>query len=351
MARILFGVHGTGQGHAIRALTVARHYGEHDFLFVCHDDAARLIRPEFNLFECPNPVTVIGDHRVQPLTTALRTARVLASAPRLERDLVSVAEAFRPDVVITDYELFTARVARRLHLPCLSLDNQHALTIGRIDPPFSQIPNRLTTELIIRSLFSSPDQYLVTCFFNAMPAAASSCVRWTPPLLRNAILKSHAEPGEHVLAYQGYATFPGFLETLKALGRPVRVYGMGARPDDGLITFRSHDEDGLAADLASSAYVICGGGHTLISEALYLGKPVAVIPVSGAYEQLVNGLQIERCGYGAWTNRRGFTLGFLRRFEQRLDAYRDAIAANEFAGNQAVFAAIDDFIAGRWRCG
>ena len=44
MAKILYGVHGTLHGHAMRALTIARHFSEHEFLFVTHDRGTAVLK-------------------------------------------------------------------------------------------------------------------------------------------------------------------------------------------------------------------------------------------------------------------------------------------------------------------
>ena len=44
MARILYGVHGSQHGHAIRALTLARRFSEHEFLFVTSEEAAEMAK-------------------------------------------------------------------------------------------------------------------------------------------------------------------------------------------------------------------------------------------------------------------------------------------------------------------
>ena len=54
MARILYGVHGTGHGHAMRALTIARRLRSHDFLFVAADDAPSVLEGEFPVRRIPN---------------------------------------------------------------------------------------------------------------------------------------------------------------------------------------------------------------------------------------------------------------------------------------------------------
>lgn len=349
MARILFGVHGTGRGHAMRAITVANHYPAHEFLFVSHGEAARLLRSHYRVLECPNPVTPIRAHRVQTLSAITLSGRTLAARSHWTREVRKAAEEFKPDVAFTDYEYFVPRVARAMGLPSVSLGNEHLIVRGRIDVPIGQFASWLGLSLAVRFLFSAAEQYVVSCFFDVPLRKSSVWYRWTPPILRKEVLALRAEAGEHVVAYQGYSTFPGFIDNLAMLDRPVRVYGMGRRPDHGRLSFKDFREQAFLEDLATCAYVVCGGGHTLISEALHLGKPVFSIPVHGMFEQFLNATYVERCGYGRRASTASFSIAGLKKFEKRLDSYRHRIHERSFCGNEAVFAALDDFISGRWR--
>lgn len=347
MANILYGVHGTGHGHAIRALTVARHYPEHRFLFVSHLDGARLLRPHFPVVECANPVTPIRHHRVHA-SALWTTARHLACGPHWLRVVRDAAEKFRPDVAISDYEFFVPLVARAKRIPCLSLDNQHALTLGRPNVPFRDWCSWGITATSVRCLFSFAPAYLVCCFFHP-PAKSRPHVRWAPPLLRDELLRRRPRTGEFALAYQGYSTFPGFTRHLRALGRPVRIYGVESAGTDGPLTYKARNEQEFLDDLADCAYVVCGGGHTLISEALWCGKPVLSIPIHGAYEQQLNAAQVARAGYGQAVSPADFTVSRLRDFEQKRDQYAAQIRRGYRAEQTEIYAALDDFIAGRWR--
>ncbi len=349
MARVLYGVHGTARGHAIRALTVARHYSMHDFLFVCHGEAARLLGGQFRVFECPNPVTPVSGHRVEVGAAVLRAACTLAAAPHWTRTVRRAAEGFHADVAISDYEFFVPRVARALGVPSLSLCNEHAMTMGRMAFPLAQTANWAGTALSVRLLFSAADQYIIPTFYRVEPRVPRAWVRWVPPLLRDEVVGLEPRTGDHVVAYQGHPTFTRFVEVLEQIGRPVHVYGMDGRDGGGRVSFRRFDERAFLEDLASCAYVICGSGHTVISEALYLGKPVLALPVHGLFEQYLSAFYLDRCGYGMHSSPATFSLDEVRAFEGALDEYRDRLRGHDFCGNPAIFAAIDDFIAGRWR--
>ena len=53
--------------------------------------------------------------------------------------------------------------------------------------------------------------------------------------------------------------------------------------------------------------MVTGGGFSLLSEAVYLGKPMLSVPLHGQFEQLMNARYLEREGYGicAADRRRG----------------------------------------------
>jgi uncharacterized protein (TIGR00661 family) len=349
MARILYGVHATGRGHAMRALTVARGHPQHEFLFVSHGEPARMLGREFRVFKCPGIVTPVSRHRVQLASVVTRNVPTLAACAHWVRAVRRAAEDFKPDAALTDLEMFVPHVARRLGLPSLSVGNDHMATIGRIALPPAELLNWAGTATSIRILFSTADQYLIPCFYDVPLRRTGASARRVPPLLRDEVIAMQPARGDHVVAYQGHQTLPRFIEVLEKMGRPVHVYGMGRGAARGNLSFMEFDERAFLADLASCAYVICGGSHTLISEALHLGKPVLAMPVVGMFEQHLNSLYLERCGYGMQSRLRRFSLAEVEAFEQRLDGYRGKIGEGGFCGNAAAFAALHEFMSGRWR--
>jgi uncharacterized protein (TIGR00661 family) len=343
MARILYGVHGTGHGHAVRALTVARHYPEHEFLFVSHGEGAAALRPEFPLVECPNPETPVRSHRVAVGELARRDLHLWLRRGEVKQRIREVVERFQPEAAITDYEFFVPRACREAGIPCLSLDNQHVIIFCHNAVPLRHFPSLIATSFAIRFLFTQASHYVVTRFFRA-PLKSGARAWIVPPLLRKEVQDLNASEGEHILAYQGYQTFPAFLPFLQDIQRPVMVYGLGQGGSKGNLQFKAPSEEEFAADLASCQYVVCGGGHTLISEALYLGKPLLVFPIRGAFEQLLNAHYVEKLGYGRSVSGFRRDPAIIREFEARLDAYRATIRGGRFLGNPEIYRLVDGFI-------
>ncbi len=343
MARIIYGVHGTGHGHAIRALTVARHFAEHEFLFLSHGAGAAILRPEFTVRESPCLVTVVRRHKVEAIATAYQNLLVLRQSRSIGRRLRETIDRFQPDLALTDYDFFLPRVSRRLGLPCLSLDHQHIISVGRHPVPWRQVPDYLLTKGIIDLLFSEADVFLASSFFRP-PEPTSTKMRVVPPLLREQVIASQREVGSHVVAYQGYETFQRFFPLLQTIPRPVMVYGFNQEGRQGNLHFKKNSETGFLHDLASCSYLICGGSHTLLSEALYLGKPVLSFPIKSAFEQYLNAFYLERLGFGRKLLDQNPSPAIIPAFENNLEHFQKNISPGHFCGNQEIFDLISYFI-------
>jgi uncharacterized protein (TIGR00661 family) len=343
MARILYGVHGTGHGHAMQALSVARHFTEHEFLFVSHSHGAALLGAEFPVVDCPNPETPIRGHRVALAATAWSSFRAKLQTGPLQRRLLQVLDRFQPDVLMTDYEYFVPRVARQVGMPCLSLDHQHVITWCRHPIPWAHYPSYLATSWAVSRMFTRASDYIVISFFRP-PFRPGIKGRVLPPLLRESLLQHQSRDGDHVVAYQGYTTFKRFLPFLRAIPSKVMVYGFNSTGTDGNLEFKKNSEPGFLDDLASCRYVVCGGSMTLLSEALHYGKPVISFPIKGAFEQFINAFYLERLGYGRYFTRFHPSPEVIPAFEAKLPDFRRNIGRENFYGNPEIYTRVAQFI-------
>ncbi len=90
--------------------------------------------------------------------------------------------------------------------------------------------------------------------------------------------------------------------------------------------------------------MICGGGHTLMSESLYYGKPVLSLPLQTAIEQCANAMFLERNGWGLHRSMDDLGPGLVPEFESRVEEYRTNVGRANFRGNEEVFALVEGFI-------
>ncbi|MBI4644644.1 MAG: hypothetical protein HY743_13170 [Deltaproteobacteria bacterium] len=343
MAKILYAVHGTAHGHAIRALTIARRFPEHEFLFVSHEAGPAILQKEYPVVDVPSLGTVFTRHRVDTLATLKLNFPVWWDRKALLRRVLDLMEDFQPDAVISDYEYFLPRACRQIGVPCLSVDHQHVITASRHPLPWGEYPSYLATSLAVRLLFSRATDYLVISFFQP-PVKPGLRVKILPPLLRDTVLALEPRDGDHVLVYQSYITdFRKFLAFVEALERPVIVYGVKKEGREGNLLFKKKSEEGFLDDLATCAYVVCGGGHSMISEALYYGKPVISFPIKGAFEQFLNAFYIDRLGYGRYFTGPSLEPKIIPEFESRLEEFRHRIRNTNFCGNAEIFRQVEYF--------
>ncbi|MEW6667953.1 MAG: glycosyltransferase family protein [Thermodesulfobacteriota bacterium] len=339
MARIVYGVMGDSLGHVSRARAVAQEMPEHDYLFVGGGAVSGLERDGHRVIPAPVLGTHIGASRVRVLATIAGAMSALPQVlPVIDR-LAGLMDGYRPDLIVSDYEFFTQMAALRLKRPCVSLDNQHMLTLCRYEPPPGHRLSRLMTLLLIRTLYSRASLYLVTSF-HALPAKDPEKTRVLPPVLRQRVGRYPVSQGDHGVIYLRGGPSSGLLEALRSRRSSYVVYGFGDRLPEGNLIFRAFSDEAFLKDLASCRYVLCNGGHSTISEALYYGKPVFCTPVGLFYEQLVNAHLLFTAGYGDyWEGGPGWE-GTISRFENRLEEYTARIRDRDFWGNKAVAEAL-----------
>lgn len=321
---------------------MARHFTEHEFLFITHGDGARVIGAEFEVVEIINPETPVVNHQVNAWGALVSNIRVRRQSGRHMARLNEIAASFRPDLTLTDYEYFVPKLAGQHGLPCLSLDHQHVVTATRCEFPLLQFPAYLATSLAVKRYFSRADFFIATSFYQP-PLKKGDHTVLTPPLLRNKVLEIHPGEGDHVLAYHGYQTFNQFFDFLKQVPGKVIVYGSNTCRVDQNLQYKRNAESEFLEDLATCRYVICGAGHTLISEALFLGKPLLVFPIKGAFEQFLNAYYLQMLGYGRFCTDFRPSPQLIRDFEADTERYRFQIRKGTFAGNDEVFDHLDHY--------
>lgn len=345
MARILYGIHGTGHGHAMRGLTIARRLGRHEFLFIANDDAPQVFGQEFPVRRLPNLGTVFKNYQVDLPATIQRAVPLLWHRERYIRQTLDIINEFKPDICMTDLEYFVPRAAERAGIPCLTLDHQHIITCCRHDLPADMRWDYWLQGLTPRYLFRPTEANIIVAFYHP-PVLPQFNARVVPPLLRTQVLNLRPRDDGHVLVYQSNSTHRRLIEFLqKATTRTCYVFGYDRTEGrDGNVVFMKKSEQGFLDLLEGCAYVIQGGGHTLMTESLHCGKPILTMPIRAMVEQRFNALYVEQLGYGMQADMATLEPSLLRRFEDRLPEFRANIGQGRFCGNEGVFGMVDYFI-------
>lgn len=343
--RILYAVCGEGMGHAIRSGVILENLVQnYEVVIFASDRAYTYLKgkfPQVHRIEGFN--TVYSDNTVDNKQTFLRNIKDLPKDLKNNlRLMYSVAKSFKPRIIISDFEFYSNLLAKILRSPLISIDNMHVITQAEIDVPRKYLSDRLRAEGVVRSFIQMPTRYLITSFFFP-PLKNPDKAKYFPPVLRREIMNLKPSQEEHILVYQTSDSNKALIDLLKDMDDDFIIYGFHKKLKDDNLQFKTFNEDDFFHDLASCRAIITNGGFSLISEALYLGKPILSIPVKKQFEQVLNAIYLERMGFGEFHENIG--PGDVDNFLSQLDKYRDNIKTKfRHDGNRGILEELERII-------
>lgn len=343
MANILYGVNGEGSGHSTRAREVITHLEAHGHRVhvASFDRGFRNLKGDFDVTEIDGLRLTYVHNRVRYGKTVLRNLTHLPQTARKVRALGHIAEDWSLHLVITDFEPISCHVGHKLGLPVIAIDNQHLLTDTEISYPREYRKEAAAAKLVTRVMTPRVDAYLVISFFTA-PVKKNRRTFLFPPILRQEVLQTRPTDGDFVLVYVTSAA-DELASLLKTVRQRFVCYGFDREGIDGNLDFRKPSLDTFLRDLSGCRAIIANAGFSLISEALYLGKPYLAWPVKRQFEQVFNAYYIGKMGYGAyWDN---LNKERVESFLFNLDTYRQNLANYSRQDNSALLAKLDGLIA------
>jgi uncharacterized protein (TIGR00661 family) len=344
MANILYGVNGEGSGHSSRAREVMVHLEAkgHRVHVASFDRGLRNLKDDFEVTEIGGLRLAYVHNRVRYGKTVLRNLMQVPQAARSIRALERKAESWNLDLVITDFEPISCHVGRKMGLPIIAIDNQHLLTDTEITYPREYRREAAATKLVTRMMTPHADAYLVISFFTPKIKPRKRKTFLFPPILRAEILHAKATEGDFVLVYVTSAA-QELADVLRNVRQRFICYGFNREGREGNLEFRKPSLDGFLRDLCNCRAIVANAGFSLISEALYLGKPYLAWPVKRQFEQVFNAFYIGEMGYGAYWE--DLNKERVESFLFNLDEYRKNLADYPRADNSAILAKFDELIA------
>jgi uncharacterized protein (TIGR00661 family) len=349
---ILYGVVGEGMGHATRSKVVITHLQArgHKVKIVVSGRAHAFLRRSFADVEEIAGLTMIYEQnavkRGRTVLNFLKELPLWGGWAENFETMTRIRQAFDADCVISDFESFAYLYGMQHELPVISIDNMQVLARCELDvdiPEEHRVDYRIA-QGIVRAKLPGCLHYLITSFF--FPKVRKARTSLYPPLLRDDILaaKARASRGEHLLVYQTSDSYAELLPVLERLDVPCKVYGLGRDEQRGQLELKSFSEAGFVEDLATCRGVIAGGGFSLLSEAVYLGKPILSVPIRKQFEQLLNALYVQKLGYGTYAEH--LTERDIAAFLEREPDYARAVGAFRQDGNRELLGAVDRLLAG-----
>lgn len=344
--KILYGVVGEGMGHAIRSRVVLDQLFAqgHEVETMASSRAADFLAKRFPEVHRIHGLHIIYDeNRVRKGRTLWSNLREgMAALPKQIRSYFELVDDFAPDVVISDFESWVYLYGKSHGLPIISIDNMQV--INRCQHPASVLeglhPEYELTRAFVKTKLPFCDHYYVTTFF--YPPLARKRTTLVPPVLRPEVIGMTPTRGDHLLVYQTSEDHEALAEVLSRCGMECRIYGLrrGLREEqvEGNLRYRPFDERTFIADIASSRAVISGGSFTVMSECVYMHKPLLSVPVGGQLEQVINARYLQHLGYGRVAQH--IDEQVLREFLEAVPGCEERLAEYKQEGNRELFDAL-----------
>lgn len=302
MARILYGLCGEGLGHASRGRILIHYLKQrgHEIFIVAGGKAYRYLSTEFDQIEKIESARFeYKGNQVRLFYSCLNMLyTTIAKTPTSFRKVRAIIKDFKPDILITDSEPIS-HVAARLHqIKRVSIDNPQALLHRTYTVPLGEFIPWVTLLIALKVFMYGADKYLIYDFLDK--ASTNETVMFFKPLIQEGIRKNHPTTGDHIFVYQTSQSMAFLCDILKHFDETFIVYGFNKTHTDENIIYKSFNDNEFYTDIATCKAVITNGGFTVLSEALYLKKPICSFPIRHQFEQVLNGQCIQQLGFGEY---------------------------------------------------
>ena len=328
--RIFYSLCGEGLGHAIRSAVVIEYLIKegYDLVVFASDRAYDYLSNKFeNVYYIGGFNTVYEDNRVRNKKTfAYNMKDVPSDLTHNMRIMYKLANKFKPDIVVSDFEFYANLLSHMLRIPLISIDNMHVLTEANYSASPKYSKDRLFSEAVVHAFIQKARRTLIYSYFYPKLKNPET-TKYVKPIIRDSIMELKPKVGEHILVYQTSQSNEKLLELLKENSdKEFIIYGFNKDERDENLLFRKFSEDQLYEDFKDAKCVITNGGFSFITEALQLEKPVLSIPVNKQFEQILNAIYIDRLGYGKHHDK--ITQNILDNFLDNVEVYRKNIRDN-----------------------
>ncbi len=303
MAKILYGVAGQGFGHSSRAHLTADYLLKkgHEVIFAASMKSYDYLGKYFpgRMRRVFGLSLVYKNGSLSPVGTVIRNCSNAPEGLRNNKALFAeMKQDFQPDLVISDYEPFTAHWAKKSKTPCVTIDHQSTMTCLKLDKIPGGFISRLLALGVTKAYYPGIKDHIIINFFKAPTVAPRGVL--SPPVIRTEVSGREPVLGEHIIFYTTDLTLRNKMMDLFGSfpERNFLIYGYNQEMSQNNCVFRKTSTEGFLDDLSMCKGVIATAGFSLISECLHFRKKMLLLPVRGQYEQMVNAYYIDKLGMG-----------------------------------------------------
>jgi len=278
-------------------------------------------------FESPNFITDPDNKGVHLWPSVVYNFRRSGVYIRSMRLINNAIRRYKPDVVINFYDLLAGVYffLKRPPVPMVAVGHQYMFHHPAYPFPQGQKVDRWGMRLYTAATASTAVKRLAISIYRAedIPRHRLAVV---PPLLRDEVLNKSQNVDEPFLLV--YLLNSGYAEEIirwHNKNPSVQIHCFWDKPDadevvqhDDTLTFHRLSGEKFINLMARCRGLVTTAGFESVCEAMYLGKPVLMVPVEGHYEQQCNALDFSHVGAGITSDH--FDIDAFMEFISRYDA-------------------------------
>ena len=324
--KFLFIVQGEGRGHMTQAIAFSHLLKSqgHELVGVIIGKSQRRSIPEFFSRQISAPIHPVespnfetdGDHKKILLAKTLqKNFQKLGTFWKSLKTIDRMVKDSEPDIILNFYDLLGGlyNFLFRPQAEFWVIGHQYLIS----HPDFKFAPGRPLEKALfqLNTYFTAlgAKEKLALSFLPQHPTQRK--IRVVPPLLRKEVKLLNTSQYDFYLAY---LVNPGYASEIRNFAQKCPHINIKAYWDKKDATEIEHPLPNLSfhrvndltflQDMAACKGLACTAGFESVCEAMYLGKPVLMIPVAGQYEQACNALDGETSGAGVASGSFDFSL-------------------------------------------
>jgi len=324
MKKIFYSLPGEGLGHAIRTLAVIEKMPDVEVHVFTWGEAETF----YAACNYPHLHHIAGlpfgrkaNGKISTIKSGINFCKYLYKATDSVEYILAQYVKHQPCLFVSDFEGILPRVAKRVDVPCVSIDNQHKFSrCGLDDLPWKLRFHAKTMGFFTEALVKDPAAVIVSTFYHEATNPNDASTILTNCFVRKNFEKYPAIEGDYILLYYKKSC-DRMLHELAKTKQKVKVYNCPSENRCDYPDFEYHDlaNEEFIRDLAGCKCLFSSAGNQLLGESVYYGKPVFVIPEPNQPEQEINGFYINKLNYGVSCPLQKFNTQMVRNF---LDTFK-----------------------------
>lgn len=342
--KYLFIIQGEGRGHMTQALSLAKilRGAGHEICHVIVGKSERRSIPAFftekiqapiTQLDSPNFVTDKDQKSVKPFRTVVYTLLKATVYQKSIQAIDEIVNTHEPDVIINFYDFLGGlyQFAKRPKARFICIAHQFLLAHPEFTFPQKRHLDKLSLKMGNKIACLGAHKILGLSFqhFEDQPRKKLFVV---PPLLRDEVKAVKISEGEHFLVYMVNPGYASEVEAFHTKHPDQSLHCFWDKKDkpnpyviDEKLHFHQLDDRHFIEKMASAKGYVTTAGFESVCEAMYMGKPILMVPVAGHYEQACNAVDAIKAGAGISSDT--FDIGLLHDYLPKHQPIRERFQA------------------------